>query len=70
VYFGKEIREQVYLTLCSHHRLHLRQAAGQRDMDVGSLIYIVGLTQAITLRFSQALLEKRGCNQGDELALS
>ena len=54
----------------SHPQLHFRQTVGQRDVDVGSLIYFVGLTQAIILHLSQALLFERGCNQGDELALS
>ena len=48
------------IILNSHPRLHFRQAAGQRDALVGSLLCIVGLTQAITLRSLQAPLFNEG----------
>jgi len=59
------------IILNSHPQSHSRQAVGQHDVAFGSLICIMGLPQAIALRFQQALLFfKRGCNQDDELALS
>jgi hypothetical protein len=38
-----------------HPQPHFRRAVGQRDTAVGSLICIVGLTQAINLQSLQAL---------------
>ena len=43
------------ISLLSHPQPHFRRAVGQRDMVVGSLSRIVGLTQAINLRCLQAL---------------